>query len=318
MKYLLGLDGGGTKTDMLLCMTDGTVVIRCIGGPSSLTGQTEQEVYENIRYTLNQALVDFKTEKDTIVGFYAGISGAGLKTNQDKYREMFSELLPNAEKTDVGSDAVNALSSGTGQGDGIIAIAGTGSSVFARIDGVMHQVGGWGYLLGDEGSGFDLGRRAILSALRMMDHRGLKTSLYDACIEKSGCSMRDFVAKTYTGESKKVIASYATVLLEEAEKGDAVALQQLKLSCADMAEAIVCAGKDCKRKLVVMGGSIWKNELYRKMVKESLPGEYDFIAPDLPPVYGSVVQAAALAGVKTDKQFENNIRKSWKCNTYGN
>ncbi len=312
MKYLLGLDGGGTKTDMLLCLTDGTVVNRSIGGPSSLTGQTEREVYDNIQNTVTQVLSEFDLSKDTIVGFFAGISGAGLKTNQDKYRVVFSELLPNTEKTDVGSDAVSALSSGIGQGDGIIAIAGTGSSVFARIEGVMHQVGGWGYLLGDEGSGFDLGRRAIMSALRMMDNRGKKTSLYEACIEKAGCFMRDFIAKTYAGESKKVIASYAPVLLREAENGDAVALNQLKLSCADMAEAIACAGKDCKRKLVVMGGSIWKNELYRKMVKDSLPDEYNFIAPDLPPVYGSVIQAAALTGVKTDERFENNLRKSWK------
>lgn len=312
MKYLLGLDGGGTKTDMLLCTLDGTVICRSIGGPSSLTGQTEKEAYSHIKETADKLLLCCDLKKDNIVGFYAGISGAGLQANQDRFRNMFSEILPDVQAFDVGSDAINALSSGIGQGDGIIAIAGTGSSIFARYDGCLHQVGGWGYLLGDEGSGFDLGRRAILSALRMMDGRGKNTSLLNACIDRAGCSMRDFVASTYASESKKVIASFATVLLEEAEKGDVVALGQLRASCADMAEAIVCAGKGCSRKLVVMGGSIWKNALYRNLVRESLPEEYSFIAPDLPPVYGSVIEAAAIAGLQTDKAFENNIRMTWK------
>lgn len=187
-KYLLGLDGGGTKTDVLLCTAEGESVARCVSGPASITGQTEEEAFSHIREAVTQVMQAIGGLSAPVEGFYAGISGGGLGANRKRFHALFEELLRGVRAWDNGSDSVNALSSGIGPGDGIIAIAGTGSSVFARCQGEMRQVGGWGYLVGDEGSGYDLGRRAIIAALRDLDGRGEKTLLRKNARKRPGAA----------------------------------------------------------------------------------------------------------------------------------
>ena len=310
MKYLLGVDGGGTKTDSVLCEQNGKVVRRCIGGASSMTGQTEEKAYQNIRETVWSVLGDI--DQSDVLGVYVGISGGGLEKNKARYRAMLDDFLSNVKNRANGSDAVNALSSGIGPGDGIIAIAGTGSSVFARNNGEMYQVGGWGYLLGDEGSGYDLGRRALTASLKELDGRGQKTVLSAMCEKKAGCPLRELVAQLYRTDSKLVIASYARILMEAAEQGDAAALKELHEAADDMAYAIQTAAGKCRRRGVVMGGSVWKNALYRRLVSEKLGSSYEMIFPTLPPVYGSVVEAAGLAGITVNEKFKQSFTDTLK------
>ena len=308
--YILGLDGGGTKTDMALCDESGRVIARAIGGAASLTGQTQEAAFGHIEETVRRVTAPIGGERAEIAAFFAGISGGGLAANREKFRALFARLLPNARVRENASDAVNALSAGIGRGDGVIAIAGTGSSVFARAKGEMRQVGGWGYLLGDEGSGFDLGRRALRAALYDLDRRGEKTCLKEMCEEKAGCALRELIVGLYSQDSKRVIASYAPLLLTAAERGDGAALRELEKATGDMAHAIATAAACCEKKRVVMGGSVWKSEIYRKSVEGALGEGYEMIAPSLPPVYGSVVEAAGLAGLEVTRAFSETFRET--------
>ena len=308
--YILGLDGGGTKTDMALCDESGCVISRAIGGAASLTGQTQEAAFGHIEETMCRVTAPIGGEQAEIAAFFAGISGGGLAVNREKFRALFARLLPNARVRENASDAVNALSAGIGRGDGVIAIAGTGSSVFARAKGEMRQVGGWGYLLGDEGSGFDLGRRALTAALRGLDGRGEATCLRAMCEEKAGCTLRELIVRLYTQDSKRVIASYAPLLLEAAERGDSAALAELSRSTGEMAHAIATAAAYCEKKRVVMGGSVWKSKIYRESVERALGEGYEMIAPSLPPVYGSIVEAAGLAGLEVTQAFKDNFRET--------
>ena len=308
--YILGLDGGGTKTDMALCDESGRVIARAIGGAASLTGQTQEAAFGHIEETVRRVTAPIGGEQAEIAAFFAGISGGGLAANREKFRALFARLLPNARVRENASAAVNALSAGIGRGDGVIAIAGTGSSVFARAKGEMRQVGGWGYLLGDEGSGFDLGRRALRAALYDLDGRGEKTCLKEMCEEKAGCALRELIVGLYSQDSKRVIASYAPLLLAAAERGDGAALRELEKAAGDMAHAIATAAACCEKKRVVMGGSVWKSEIYRKSVEGALGEGYEMIAPSLPPVYGSVVEAAGLAGLEVTRAFSETFRET--------
>lgn len=310
--YLLGLDGGGTKTEVLLCTAEGQVVGHAIGGPSSLTGQREEDAFSHIRQTLEEAMAPLGGLEAPIAAYYAGISGAGLPANQQRFRKLLQSLLPGAEQGDVGSDAVNALSAGIGGEDGIIAIAGTGSSVFARREGIMHQVGGWGYLLGDEGSGFDLGRRALMAALRCLDGRGPQTTLLAMCQEKAGSALRQWIPDLYSQDTKARIASFAPVLLSAAQGGDEVAMGELRAAAADMALAIRHAGQIAQSHQVVLGGSVWKDTTYRAQVRQLLPGAWRFLSPQMPPVYGAVVLAAGLAGIPWNAVLEQKISEALK------
>lgn len=308
--YLLGLDGGGTKTDVVLCDGEGHVLSRAKGGAASLTGQSEEQAACHLEETLRRALEPLGGLGAEIDAFFAGISGGGLEVNRQKFRALFERLLPGARVRENRSDSVNALSAGLGQGDGVIAIAGTGSSVFARAEGEMRQVGGWGYLLGDEGSGFDLGRRALMAALRDLDGRGEKTCLRAACEEQAGCTLRELIVRLYSQDSKRVIASYAPLMLKAAAEGDGAALRELGQAADEMSWAIRTAARQCASRRVVLGGSIWKSEVYRRVVEERLGEGFELIVPELPPVYGSAVEAAALAGLKPGENFEKNFRET--------
>ena len=308
--YLLGLDGGGTKTEALLCTVEGRAVGHAIGGPASLTGQREEDAFSHIRRTLMEAMAAVGGLEAPIAAYYAGISGAGLPANRQRFSRLLRGLLPRAEIGNVGSDAVNALSAGIGGEDGIIAIAGTGSSVFARRAGVMHQVGGWGYLLGDEGSGFDLGRRALTAALPCLDGRGRETALLPLCQAKAGGALPQWIPELYGPDAKARIAGFAPVLLSAAAAGDAVAGRELRLAAADMARAIRRAGQIAQSSRVVLGGSVWKDGGYRAQVRRHLPGDWRFLSPRLPPVYGAVVLAAVLAHVPWSAAFERRVSET--------
>ena len=312
-QYILGIDGGGTKTDAVLCDGTGRVIARAVGGPSSVTGQSEEAAQESLRDTLKRVLEQTGGLSTPLAGFFAGISGAGLGANRVRFERIFRELLPGLGEWDVNSDSYNALSAGVGVEDGIIAIAGTGSSVFGRKDGVMRQVGGWGYLLGDEGSGFDLGRRALISALKAMDGRaGKETLLYELCRQQAGGSLRDFVPELYRQNAKAVVASYAPLLLQAARTGDETAQEQLSQALDDMACAIRVAHEYCGSFRVVQGGSIWKDETYCAGILARLGGQFTLLAPDLPPVYGSLVLAASLAGLPHGEGFKKNVGETLK------
>lgn len=308
--YLLGVDGGGTKTDAVLCDGDGRVLCRARSGAASLTGQSEELAFMHLEEALRRVTEPIGGREAAIDAFFAGISGGGLEVNRQRFRAMFEQLLPGARVRENKSDSVNALSAGVGSEDGVIAIAGTGSSVFARVKGEMHQVGGWGYLLGDEGSGFDLGRRALMAALRDLDGRRERTCLRAACEEQAGCTLRELVVRLYSQDSKRVIASYAPLLLQAAEAGDAVAAGELRQAAGEMAWAIKTAAKICESGRVVMGGSVWKSEAYRRAVKQELGEGFELIEAQLPPVYGSAVEAAALAGLRPGAEFEKNFRET--------
>ena len=306
-KYILGIDGGGTKTDAVLCDLSGHVVARFIGPASSITGQGVEKAREALHAVVAKVL-EGMDEKAGVCACYAGISGGGLPANRKVFREILAEVLPDCAFLENGSDAVNVLTAGIGIKDGVIAIAGTGSCIYARTHGELSQVGGWGYLLGDEGSGFDLGRRAIMTALKALDGRGAAQEVLSLCEEKMGMPLRDYISVLYRSDAKTEIASFAPLLLKAAQEGSVAAKAECQAAAAEIAEAILTADRLVGAKCVVTGGSIWKNDYYRGLVQEKLGKEFKMISIDLPPVYGAVLQAAAQAGCKAEASFEKNFR----------
>ena len=310
-RFILGLDGGGTKTDAVLCDEQGHVVARAIGAASSITGQGTERAQAALHAVI-EAVTAHIPDKSQVAGCYAGISGGGLAANQEKFREMISQILPDCKGLACGSDAINVLTAGVGTKNGIIAIAGTGSCIYARIDGVMKQVGGWGYLLGDEGSGFDLGRRALISALKALDGRGKETVLVALLESKLGMTLREYIPVFYRSDAKTEVASLAPLLLQAAADGDPVAQEQAREATMELAHGILTADRLIGERCVVIGGSVWKNDYYRSLVKKNLGCDFKLINIDLPPVYGAVLEAAAQAGITATEAFKDNFRTTLK------
>ena len=304
---LLGLDGGGTKTDAVLSDGAGKVIARAAGGATGFTGIPRPEAERRLKTVLEQVLRDVGGLTAAIRGVYAGVAGCGLPVIAQEYRAYLKSILPGAEHVEAGSDAVNALNAGAGVGDGIIAIAGTGACIYYRKNGRMTRISGWGYLLGDEGSGFDLGRRALAAALKALDGRSENTVMVKMLEKYAGCSLADWVPSIYAGDAKRMIASAAPVLIRAAEKGDPEAKKELDTAADGMANAIACALKACPVPSVVLGGSVWKSRLYTETVHAHLGENAAFVRPDVPPVLGAVLQAAVLAGIPADDEFTDSL-----------
>lgn len=313
MEWLIGLDGGGTKTLAALCDETGHILAFAKGeatNPSSVP----RDIWEQRLAELLDALTKgIGGRQAAIAGCFGGFGGGGIPGNQQLMHECFRCLLPNAKAIVNGSDSISALTSEIGVGDGIVAIAGTGSGVYARVQGVMRQTGGWGYLLGDEGSGYDLGRRALTAALRAIDGRGAPTLLTGMCEAKLGETLVNAVARIYK-EGRVLIASFATVLLEAQAQGDEVACAQAEEAAWAMCEAIEVAGRALKLpvKPVVLAGSVWQPGGFMETRVQALLGDsFRLIRSSLPPVYGSIVEAASLAGISADQAFEAKFRMDW-------
>lgn len=309
---LIGIDGGGSKTDAVLCADDGTVLARKIGGPSSPTSLSEAEVKACLSDLLEELLGPYGGLSARVDGIYAGISGGGLARNREFLRGFLQSLMPGIGRQDCGSDSVNAISCVLAHGDGIVAIAGTGTSVFARRQGVMHQVGGWGHLLGDEGSGFDMGRMALRSALRAWDGRGRSTMLTDLCAQRLGMPVQEGIDILYRG-GRTLIASFAPCLLQAGEAGDEVAAGLCLEAARALYEAILAASRWLEMPVcpVVMAGSVWQpGGYFERQIGAWLGEGFRLVRAKLPPVYGAAAEAARIAGIVVDADFEQRFAKT--------
>ena len=306
-----GIDGGGTKTDGVICDEGGHVLRRVQGGPSNCSARPMEQALSALTETLRTLTAGLSGADAAPDAIFAGISGAGAGDNAARIRAHLQTLFPQCPCIQAGTDAKNALRSAIPAGDGAVAIAGTGSGVFVLRGETMHQIGGWGYLLGDEGSGFDLGRRALKSALRAMDGRGPQTTLAAACAQQLGRPVTQAIVQLYQ-DGSAAIAGFAHVLLQEAAAGDALAMQEARAAAAELADGIRAAGRmlDTPQKTVATVGGLWQSPLYRSLIQQELGAAYRLVSPALPPVYGSFVIAAGMAGAAVSPETEAAFRAS--------
>jgi N-acetylglucosamine kinase-like BadF-type ATPase len=214
---------------------------------------------------------------------------------------MIAQFLPVAKCVPV-NDGVIALVGGASKPVGIIVIGGTGSIAFGFDHaGQRARAGGWGHILGDEGSGFALGLRALRAVVRAYDGRTEPTKLYDLVLEHFGFDRPEQIlgwTKEVQG-SKSEIGALSRLVHEANALGDATAARILREEAQELAEAARAVAnklfpdrKDYE--IVVGGGNLRKSKAYFDMFQEAvallLPG-INVIQPRREPVEGAVLYA---------------------------
>lgn len=171
--YILGLDCGGTSTQALLTTIDGRVLGHGQGGPANYTidgiDGVANSVLESTDQCLKQAQLDSLTLHAQGVILALGVSGAGRDTEMAEVRKAFEGIGFN--HVVVGHDAHIALLGALSGADGVVVISGTGSIAYGVHNEKTSRVGGWGFLLGDEGSSFWLALRALQQVMWGYDGR---------------------------------------------------------------------------------------------------------------------------------------------------
>lgn len=212
-KFFLGIDGGGSRCRARIRDSDGKLLGEAIGGSSNIY-QSFDGALANIIATARDAA---ESAKLTTIVLHAGLGIAGLVTSMGAEKIVASNL-PFASVS-VDNDAYAACVGAFAGGDGGIVIAGTGSIGFATINHVRHMVGGWGFALGDHGSGAWLGHHAVRRAALAIDGLLQPTSLIEEVLSRVGRTRFD-VSRWSEKATPKDYAQMAPLVFECASKGD--------------------------------------------------------------------------------------------------
>ncbi len=223
MRYVFGLDGGGTKTECVLLDENRRVVTRSRGGPSNPMrvgfGGALAAVCEAVRV----AILNAQISADEVVSLCAGLAGTAYPESAGKMKHLLEEEFP-GKIVRVCTDLDLTLE-GTGEGAAIVLIAGTGSAAVGRdTQGHTGRVGGHGPLLGDEGSAYHVGQRAVIEALRHFERTGEDTTLGAKILSQIGdATWADLQSRAHASPDG-VFPRLFPLLLLEAEAGEAAAI----------------------------------------------------------------------------------------------
>lgn len=300
-KLMIGIDGGGTKTEFVLFNEDGKIIDRkLLGACNPNTIGTDGSIA-----VLTEGINGFLASSPGICGAYIGAAGLMLGNHLDR---IFSELKKAYPflKIKLSSDLFN-IAAGALEDDRccITAISGTGSSVLVKDGEELTRFSGYGYLLSRAGSGYDIGRDAVYAAISHMDGMGKPTAITDLIKENFGESVSDIIEKIYR-ENAAFTASAASLVFDAYRNGDAVAAEIIERNADSLADTVNFAHSRFRHiKTVIMSGSIiTKNEDFQVLVNRRLSPDLKTIVPKAPPVIGACVLCSRLCGVSTDGLVE--------------
>lgn len=280
---IIGIDGGGTKTRVVVADGAGHVVASLSGGPSAIGKDNIDSSADTIAALARDALGAAGLQNETPAVLCAGVAGAG----RDVPRKGLQRALRSREVADeviVTTDAQIALADAFGyDGPGVLLIAGTGSVAFGRgPTGTEDRCGGWGPKLGDEGSALWLARRALSAATAVADGREPESALLGALLTAAQCDEPDDLVNWIADALPADIAALAPVVLRTAENGDqrantlvALAAEELVLHVRTLARRLF--GDERAAVAVAMtGGLLGRGSSMRKLVehrlRSSVPG----------------------------------------------
>jgi len=234
--FVLGIDAGGTKTVCLLADEKGTVIAHARGGGANLQSVGELEVEKVLHGVMDAVLANRDIRTAAIC---LGIAGVDRPSDVETVRGIMRRIGSNT-RTLVVNDALVALEAGAGAGPGVVLVAGTGSMAYGRNAAEQAaRAGGWGYLLGDEGGGFWIGRAALSAVVRQFDGRGPSTRLTELVLTHMGLtSPTELIHEIYYRDlHRHAIAGMAALVQGAAGAGDAVAGHILSRAGTELAAA---------------------------------------------------------------------------------
>lgn len=237
MKYVIGIDGGGTKTHMKIADLNGNIIAEGVKGPSNINSSAEEDVKNVFKDLIFEGIKSIGECLGECSAVCIGTAGADRDEDKVIIENMIKDAVGYKGKIIVVNDAEVALAGGIGKRDGIIVISGTGSICYGRTEeGKSCRSGGWGHIIGDEGSGYDIGINAIKAALKSYDGRGEKTILESSVLEYLGLKCHeDLINYIYRGGAgKKEIASLTRAVNDAHKKGDMVSKKILKTAAEEL------------------------------------------------------------------------------------
>ena len=301
MRYVVGVDGGGTKTTAAVVGDDLGVIGVSVAGPANSRSAGEEAASANIAQAITGALRIAEVSLAQVAGVCLSIAGFDTDLDLPVLQSAIAQLNYQGV-TIFENDVVGAWAGVTAGEPGVAVIAGTGATALGmNTHGDLWRVDGWDYILGDRGSGYQIGLLGIQSAMAMLDGRQPPTLL----VRKLGVAFgvadaEEMRRHTDSGPFGKFqISTFARYVAEAADEGDPVAQDLLTQAGRDLGASAVAAIQE-----LGMGGdefpigtvgsmfksTPWVTDPFRQAALQAAPRAY-FRAPLHPPEVGAAILA---------------------------
>ncbi len=318
MKLLIGIDGGQTSTKAVVMDDSGRLLGAGRGGPANHI--REPGGIERIRQSLRDAISEARNSAgigdSSVVCAYLGMTG-GSAQMEELCRPVV--LGMGVERMELGHDSLIALYSVTFGKPGVVVIGGTGSVGFGRdARGHSARTGGWGYIFGDEGSGYWIAVRALNASARASDGIDPQTNLLDyLCRALKVSTLAEIHALVYSAaHSRPDVAAFASAVCEAAVGGDSVAQRILEDAGEELGRLAVgvlkSLGFDNEPVTVGMAGGVFTAgqlviDSFTRTVRAEAPLA-DVTLPLTPPAVGAALLALESVGGVVDSAVIDNIQ----------
>lgn len=310
----MGVEGGGTKT--VACVAeafpDGSskIIGQGTSGPSNLQAIGIDRTLVNLRQAIHQARCEARISDQPVAAGCLAMAGVD-RAQEELLLTEWANCHRIADRIQVTNDSVGLLTAGTPEGWGIAFIAGTGSIAFGQtFDGRVSRTGGWGYLLGDEGSAYTLALAGLRASVRAADGRESENQLLPAFLERLELDQPDDLLEAIylSGRDRAWIASLADVVTSIAESGDPVARTLLDSAAEELAHLVSTTARKlgldsdpipccCTGGLILNSPDLQRTVV--KKLKEQKIELADFV-PVKEPVWGAIKLAQKMLQSKSE------------------
>ncbi|MBI4927608.1 MAG: hypothetical protein HY835_07570 [Anaerolineae bacterium] len=321
----LGIDGGGTKTNATIVDRHGNVLAYGLGGPSNYDDVGISVAQASIATAVNAARKQAGLDETPFEAAFLGMAGVVSEKDRAVIAQIAGELkLAPLEAIGVDHDCRIALAGGLSGRPGIVQITGTGSSCYGRrSDGADWRAGGWGHLMGDEGSSYWLGVQALRAAVMSYDGR-IPTTLLEEKIRKALKleGILDIMHRVYaTDMTRSSVAALAPLVIEAASAGDACALGLVQQAAQDVAECVQAVARKLEMQgshnapceVALVGGLLNAGEVFVDPLITAIRNALPFsqvTRAELPPVLGACLLALQSTGIPIDLKITQRLKET--------
>lgn len=285
VKYLLGVDGGGTKTEFLLCDLNEKEIRRLFLGGSNSVNRGIENTCAVLGEGIAQVCDGFDFGE---ISVFAGVAGSKSGESQRLINEFLSRL--GFASFGCGSDIDLALEAALKGEDGTAVIMGTGIVAYSRSGERLHRAGGRGYMIDKGGSGFHFGSDTLNSAFEFLDGRGGSETIFRLVEKKLGKRIEEAVTDIYSGGTA-FVASFAPVVFEAFNLGDREAFEIIDRNACEAAKVINGVRRvlnNCGKKIVICGGLCKQRDILEPFLQKYIDGEASLEFLNEPMVNGAV------------------------------
>ena len=292
--WFLGIEGGATRTTGVVTDEDLRVLARRERAGSNIHAVGRKQAVLVVSDLVESALFDVGVGVDALAAAAFCIAGIRAEADQKVWRRILKKHLGLKGPVVLTHDAAAGLAAGSPDETGVLVICGTGSLIYGRrADGAERFVGGRGPILGDEGSGFDIGQRALRAAIRASDGRGEPTVLERLIPERLKLPDLDALVPWVSPFAKDRVANVAAIVFDAAVEGDEVANGIVQGAAEELARSVAIVARGLwpdggLERVVLYGGVLRSQELMRGAVTEAIARSFPRAVCDLPEVEGAV------------------------------